>query len=132
MQFSIAFVTTALAIFLQTDSGSASPTDLAKKVEYVCPQRARVGNFGPYAQHTYADEEAKAAMKAAAEIQQKKGENWKPGHGEYPHFFNNRENLPFKCGKNKSEFPIEMNNRIWQLGNSVSNIPDREIGRAHV
>ena len=45
---------------------------------------------------------------------------------DYPHFFGNRENIPFDCGKNKQEWPIQMDGKVWS-GGDVDAIPDRVV-----
>lgn len=44
----------------------------------------------------------------------------------YPHDFNNAEKLPFDCGRDKMEFPIQTSNEVYN-GGSVANVPDRVV-----
>lgn len=48
------------------------------------------------------------------------------GLGKYPHVFGNAERLPFPCGKNKMEFPITLDNHVYDGGPS-DGIPDRVV-----
>lgn len=44
----------------------------------------------------------------------------------YPHVFGNNEELPFPCGRSKQEFPILLNNEVYD-GGSVETEPDRVV-----
>ncbi|KAG6030585.1 hypothetical protein E4U19_000424 [Claviceps sp. Clav32 group G5] len=90
-----------------------------------CPYRARVGNFGPYAQHKYTKNQIKVAFLAGAKYA---ADGKQVGARKYPHDFGNGEKLPFPCGKNKMEFPIDSNNNLNPYGGGPSdNIPDRVV-----
>ncbi|KAG5917189.1 hypothetical protein E4U42_007357 [Claviceps africana] len=88
-----------------------------------CPHRERVGNFGPYARHKYTENQIKAAFRHGAQLA---AAGKQVGDRKYPHDFRNAEGLPFHCGKNKMEFPITINNRVYNGGPS-DNIPDRVV-----
>ncbi|KAG5981691.1 hypothetical protein E4U55_002672 [Claviceps digitariae] len=88
-----------------------------------CPDREKSGNFGPYAKHTYTKGQIKAAFVAAAKLA---ADGKQVGDRKYPHEFGNAEKIPFPCGKNKMEFPITTDNKIYS-GGSASDIPDRVV-----
>ncbi|KAG5951303.1 hypothetical protein E4U53_003399 [Claviceps sorghi] len=88
-----------------------------------CPHRIRVGNFGPYDQHKYTENQIKAAYLHGAQLA---AAGKQVGDRKYPHEFRNAEGLPFDCGRNKMEFPITTNNKIYNGGPS-DNIPDRVV-----
>ncbi|KAG6052947.1 hypothetical protein E4U17_005203 [Claviceps sp. LM77 group G4] len=88
-----------------------------------CPQRAQAGAFGPYAQHTFTANQIQAAFLTGAKYA---AAGKQVGDRKYPHDFGNGEKLPFPCGKNKMEFPINTNNQVYS-GGSSGNIPDRVV-----
>ncbi|KAG6127884.1 hypothetical protein E4U12_005581 [Claviceps purpurea] len=88
-----------------------------------CPPRSRVGNFGPYYQHTFTKELINAAFTRAANYA---AAGKQVGDFNYPHDLVNGRKLPFSCGKNKMEFPIKINNILYS-GGSSGHIPDRVV-----
>ncbi|KAI1822446.1 hypothetical protein F4861DRAFT_387519 [Xylaria intraflava] len=125
---SIALLLTPIVSANPVPEGDAiSPAvDLFKRETYDCPAT----NNGPgrdYPAHKYTSNQVTAAVATAGQILQKKGENWKPGPQDYPHPFGNREKLPFNCGKQKAEYPLDTNGHTWSPGESVQNLPDRAI-----
>ncbi|KAI8633929.1 hypothetical protein F5Y19DRAFT_415789 [Xylariaceae sp. FL1651] len=99
---------------------------LFKRATYTCPATNN-GQGRDYQEHKYTSNQVTAAVGAAKKILQKKGENWKPGPQDYPHFFGNREQLPFDCGKDKAEYPLDTNGHTWSPGEPVNTLPDRVI-----
>ncbi|KAE8372018.1 Ribonuclease/ribotoxin [Aspergillus bertholletiae] len=50
------------------------------------------------------------------------------GDRKYPHYFGNGEKLPFNCGKNKMEFPLNKDSPGTVYGGqSVADLPDRIV-----
>lgn len=45
---------------------------------------------------------------------------------DYPHVFGNGEQLPFPCGANKQEFPIQTDGTVYS-GGEVTDVPDRVV-----
>ncbi|KAI2629470.1 hypothetical protein GGS21DRAFT_226667 [Xylaria nigripes] len=103
-----------------------SSAGLFKRETYTCPATNN-GGVNVYSEHKYTSNQVTAAIAAAKSIMEKKGENWQPGRQDYPHFFGNREQLPLDCGKNKAEYPLNMNGQTWSPGESVAMLPDRAI-----
>ncbi|QPH06546.1 hypothetical protein C2857_005086 [Epichloe festucae Fl1] len=93
------------------------------KKDATCPYRQRVGNFGPYDRHKYTKNQIKAAFLGGAKLA---ADGKQVGANRYPHDFNNGEKLPFKCGRNKMEFPISTDNKVYN-GGPADNIPDRVV-----
>jgi hypothetical protein len=107
-----------------------------------CPATSNpAGNS--YPQHDYTAGQVKSAMYTAANLY---GANEQIGLKsitiiisvsgirltrfiEYPHVFGNNEALPFTCGSNKMEFPIQMDGQLY-TGGDVSSIPDRVVFEA--
>ncbi|KAH9883823.1 Ribonuclease/ribotoxin [Xylariomycetidae sp. FL2044] len=48
------------------------------------------------------------------------------GDKKYPHIFNNNEELPFPCGRNKMEFVIMPDGHVYN-GEEATQLPDRVI-----
>ncbi|KAI2617361.1 hypothetical protein GGR54DRAFT_607444 [Hypoxylon sp. NC1633] len=98
-----------------------------RAVTYKCPVTNNgVGRI--YEAHEFTENQVTAALAAAKAIQEKKGPSWKPAANDYPHYFGNREKLPFdNCGKDKVEFPILTNNQIYAFGAPVATVPDRIV-----
>ncbi|KAG6131210.1 hypothetical protein E4U38_004062 [Claviceps purpurea] len=95
------------------------------KKDATCPYRARAGNFGPYPQHKYTKNQIKVAFIAGAQYA---ADDKQVGARKYPHDFGNGEKLPFPCGKNKMEFPIDTNNNLNPYsGGPSDNVPDRVV-----
>jgi hypothetical protein len=107
-----------------------------------CPATSNpAGNS--YPQHDYTVGQVKSAMYTAANLY---GANQQIGLRsitiiipvlaikltrfiEYPHVFGNNEELPFTCGSNKIEFPIQMDGQLY-TGGDVTSIPDRVVFEA--
>ncbi|KAH8660005.1 Ribonuclease/ribotoxin [Xylariales sp. PMI_506] len=72
---------------------------------------------------TYTVNQLQAAFKTGAKL----AANGKTlGDREYPHIFNNKEDLPFDCGANTMEFPIQSSGKAYN-GEDVTDIPDRVV-----
>ncbi|KAE9366272.1 hypothetical protein N431DRAFT_446453 [Stipitochalara longipes BDJ] len=87
-----------------------------------CPATSNpAGNS--YPKHDFTVGQVKAAMLTAANLY---GTNKQIGTQKYPHAFGNNENLPFTCGSNNQEFPIQMDGQLY-TGGDVTSIPDRVV-----
>ncbi|KAI2641365.1 hypothetical protein GGS26DRAFT_585756 [Hypomontagnella submonticulosa] len=106
--------------------GLTSVENLFARASYDCPATNN-GQGRNYEAHSYTSGQITAAKAAAQKIMQTKGEKWRPGAQDYPHFFNNNEKFPFNCGKNKAEYPLNTDGKTWQPGQAVQTLPDRVI-----
>ncbi|KAK2601872.1 hypothetical protein QQS21_004558 [Conoideocrella luteorostrata] len=92
------------------------------KHDVKCPKT----NNGPsrdYDEHKYTKGQVKAAFLGGAKLA---ADGKQVGRNKYPHDFGNKEKLPFKCGKDKMEFPIQFDNKVYD-GGDVGNVPDRVV-----
>ncbi|OTB00989.1 hypothetical protein M426DRAFT_14971 [Hypoxylon sp. CI-4A] len=103
-----------------------STKELFARASYQCPATNN-GQGRNYAAHSYTSNQITAAQATAQKILQSKGQNWRPGPQDYPHFFNNNEKIPFDCGKQKAEYPLGLDGKTWQPGQAVQTLPDRVI-----
>ncbi|KAK6860391.1 hypothetical protein PG995_004027 [Apiospora arundinis] len=117
---------TAFEAFEVEDAGAFALEDRAAKV-YACPA-SNNGNHGNYPANSFTERQVTEAAGTAKAYQEKKGENWVPTPADYPHFFGNRERIPFNCGSKLAEFPIKMGGGAVTAGQpNVAGIPDRVI-----
>ncbi|KAI1406997.1 hypothetical protein F5Y13DRAFT_175934 [Hypoxylon sp. FL1857] len=106
--------------------GVTSAENLFVRANYDCPATNN-GQGRNYPAHPYTKGQITAAKATAQKILQSHGQKWKPGAQDYPHFFNNNEQFPFHCGKNKAEYPLNPDGSTWQPGQAVNTLPDRVI-----
>ncbi|KAF4634509.1 hypothetical protein G7Y89_g3608 [Cudoniella acicularis] len=76
-----------------------------------------------YPAHVHSSAQLTAAVKFAYDVLEKKNEH---KYDNYPHSYENREGLKFDSGSKLYEYPLTMNNGVWQ-GGDVTNLPDRVV-----
>jgi hypothetical protein len=98
------------------------------------------GDNRNYEAHDFTEKQQTAALKTAAKLRAANKQigartfpssilpthSWLTRSGLYPHDFNNNENLPFPCGAQKMEFPIQLDGKVYD-GGDADGIPDRIV-----
>ncbi|KAK8132104.1 hypothetical protein PG999_000277 [Apiospora kogelbergensis] len=112
-----------------SNNADAGASELLSRAasKYACPAAMNGPGYN-WPAHTFSSRQAEAALKTAERYQQRKGMSWKPKSVDYPHFYKDFEKFDFQCGKNKAEFPIQMDGKVAVAGTpDVRQVPDRII-----